>query len=109
MFTCTKEGCDEDATHIVRLKVGVEGSEEPAEVFASIYACSEEHRASDGDIHLFFRNTWEVLVAGFEVHHLPRPIIEKTEFAWVPMAEWEQFKKDYAAADGACKGRIWSN
>jgi hypothetical protein len=95
MAICSKENCNQTATLVVRLKVAVEGSEIPAEVFADLYACSAEHEITDGEIHKFFRDTWDVLAMGFALRHLPRPVIEKTEFAWVPVEEYEAFKQFY--------------
>lgn len=99
MSTCTKSGCNKDARSIVKLLLFVPGYAKPAEVFATICACCEEHRAPDGDIHLFFRNTWETLVTGFEQRGLPGPALELTQFAWVDIEEYEEFKKQYAGAD----------
>jgi len=109
MTKCTKEGCDQDAKYIIKLHLFADGFESPAEVFATICACSEEHKISDGEIHLFFRSSWEILAAGFEVRGLPRPILQKTEFAWGDIEEDEEYKRLCDVADPSFKKDVQVN
>lgn len=109
MFTCTKKGCDKSATQVVKLLLFVEKCTTPAEVFATIFACSEEHQIPDGDIRLFFENNWEVLATGFEQRGLPRPILDLTQLAWMPIEEYEEFQQQCAGADEKSKKIVTIN
>lgn len=109
MVTCTKKGCDKDATTIVKLLLFCEGYNSPAEVFATIAACCEEHQTSDGDIRMFFESNWEILATGFEQRHLPRPTLELTQFAWLPIEEYGEFQRQHAGADANSKKIVTVN
>lgn len=90
-FVCSKKGCDKSANEVVKLLLFCEGFDEPAEVFATIFACSEEHQAPYGDIRQFFEHNWEILATGFEIRQLPRPILEKTLMAWTSVEDYEEY------------------
>jgi hypothetical protein len=98
MFRCSKKGCGKNATSVVALKIYCGDIEIPAEVFATIFACSEEHQAPNGDIRLFFTRNWETLATGFEIQRIPRPILEKTEMAWVSIQDYEEYLREHAGA-----------
>lgn len=109
MSTCSKKGCNENAEHVVKLLLFTENCTTPAEVFATIFACSEEHQAPDGDIRYFFENNWEVLATGFEQRGLPRPVLELTQFAWLSIEEYEEFQRLHAGADDKSKKIVTIN
>jgi hypothetical protein len=62
-----------------------------AEVFATIHACSEQHQAPQQDIAQFFAANWPRIEMIFEVKKLAPPVLEKTEYAWVPTEQYEDF------------------
>lgn len=109
MFTCTKKGCGKNAQQVVKLLLFTKNCTTPAEVFASIFTCSEEHQTSDGDIRYFFENNWEVLATGFEQRGLPRPILDLTQLAWVPIEEYEEFQRQHAGAEEKSKKIVTIN
>jgi hypothetical protein len=101
---CSRKGCGKSAKSVVALKIYCEGCEKPAEVFATIYACSDEHRAPDSDIGAFFTHNWEKVTVGFMQHGVPRPIRELTEFSWVDIEDYEEYLRQHAgAAPGSTK------
>jgi len=109
MLTCSKKECNENATQIVKLLLFTDVHAEPAHVFATICACCEEHQLPDGEIHKFFRDTWETLATGFEQRGFPRPNIDKTQFAWVPLEDYEEFKRMCENADPKSRVVAWKN
>jgi hypothetical protein len=109
MPVCSKIGCDKEATQVIKLHVFTATSGTPAEIFASIYACSEEHKAPEDDICRFFEKHWETLIVGFQQRGFQAPVLEKTEFAWLPIEEYLEFQRLYAEADGKSKGFVHIN
>ena len=98
-YVCSKKGCDKGAKSVVALKIYCEGCERPAEVFATIYACSDEHRAPDADIGNFFKHNWEKIAVGFAQQGIPRPILEQTEFSWIDIEDYEEYLRQHVGAD----------
>jgi hypothetical protein len=109
MPICSKMGCDKEATEVIKLHVFTATSGTPAEIFASIYACSEEHKAPDNDICYFFEQNWELLCVGFQQRGFRPPVLKKTQFAWLPIEEFEEFKKLHAKTDEGPKGFVHIN
>jgi hypothetical protein len=90
MPKCSRKDCGEPAHQTVRLRLA-NNAGETAEVFATIHACSEEHQAPQVDIAQFFAANWPRIEMIFEVKQLAPPILEKTEYAWVPTEQYEAF------------------
>jgi hypothetical protein len=109
MLTCTKKGCDKSATTVVKLLLFTENCTTPAEVFATIAACCEEHQTADGDIRLFFESNWEILATGFEQRGFPRPVLELTQFGWLPVEDYEEFQRQHDGADAKSKKLVTIN
>lgn len=103
MFKCTKKGCKKDAVEVVKLHVWSAAESDPGEVFPTIFSCCEKHRVSDGELHQFFKLNWETICVIFEQHKLAVPILEKTEFAWVPIEEYVEFQNKHELAPGQFK------
>jgi hypothetical protein len=106
---CSRIGCDEPAKEVVKLLLFTKNATIPAEVFASIYACSEEHKAPDGDIHYFFKHNWALLEVAFAQRGFDPPILEKTLIAWLPIEDLEEFRREHAGADQKQKGIVTIN
>lgn len=109
MLTCSKKDCDQKANEVIKLYLFTERCTTPAEVFASIGACCEEHKTSYGDIRLFFESNWEILATGFEQRGFPRPVLDLTQVGWVPVEEYEEFQKLHAGADEKSKKIVMIN
>lgn len=90
MPKCSRKDCGEPAQQTVKLRLA-NANEQTAEVFATIHACSDAHQAPDVDIAQFFSVNWPRVSMIFEVKQMLPPILEKTEFAWVPTEEYEAF------------------
>ena len=103
MYKCTKKRCKKDATEAVKLHVYAAESLGPGEIYPSIFACCEKHRVSDGELHQLFRTNWETICVVFEQRGFPVPILERTEFAWVPIEDYEDFQRQHELAPGQFK------
>jgi hypothetical protein len=90
MPKCSRKDCGEPAQQTVRLRLA-NADGQTAEVFATIHACKEEHQAPQIDIAQFFSLNWPRIEMIFEVKRMAPPILEKTEYAWVPTQEYEDF------------------
>jgi hypothetical protein len=90
MPKCSRKDCGNEANQTVRLKLANDKGE-MAEVYATIHACSEEHQAPQVDIAQFFALNWPRIEMIFEAKQLDKPVLEKTEYAWVPTDEYEAF------------------
>ena len=108
-ISASKKDCGKAAEQIVKLLLFCEGFDTPAEMFASIYACCDEHQAPDGDIRYFFERNWEALVVGFVQRGYQPPVKEKTSFAWLPIEEWEEFQRQHAGADPSSRKVVTIN
>jgi len=109
MLTCSKKGCGKRAEKVVKLHLFCEGFDDPAEIYTTIFACSEEHQTDDGDIRYLIERNWELLAVGFVQHHFPEPELERTLLAWFPIEDYEEFLRQHAGADGSAKRVVTIN
>ena len=109
MPACSKNGCKKDATQTIKLLLYAQGHGEPAHFFVSLFACSEDHQTSDGELRKFLEQNWEVLATAFEQRGFPRPILKKTQVAWVPIQDWEEFHRQFENAEDNRKHTAWKN
>lgn len=109
MPQCSTEGCKKDAKEVIKLLLFADGYSEPAQLFATLFACSEEHKAPDGELHKFFAAQWEFLAVGFAQRGYPAPVLEKTQFAWVPVEDWVEFQRQFDGTEDNRKVVAWKN
>ena len=108
MPKCSRKDCSELATQTVRMRLCNDDGQ-IAEVFATIHACCENHQAPDEDIARFFKANWERITTGFQLLKQQLPILEKTEFAWVPTEQYEEFVRAQLAENRRNKTDIKVN
>ncbi len=109
MFICSKKDCGKRAEKVVKLNLFCKGFDLPAEVYTTIFACSEDHQTDDGDIRYFLEHNWELLSVGFVQRHFPEPELERTLLAWFPIEDYEEFLRQYAGVDGSAKKMVTIN
>lgn len=106
MPKCSSQGCETPINQGVKLKLFIHGSANSAEIYVNIYACSEAHQAPEEALRTFFTQNWERICTGFEKMNQPRPVLELTEYAWVPWEEIERAVREHAEANLYNKGEV---
>jgi len=100
---CIKHGCEkEEPLFTVLIRMWAEGIEEPAIMYLRMPLC-EEHKLTDSELGYLIRQNWEGILVGFDQNHLRRPVLEKSDFKWVPFDEYVQFAKQQRNASIAWK------
>jgi len=90
MPKCSRNDCEESEVFTLKLRAYAEGVDEPATMYLRFPVC-EKHKLTDGEVHFMMRQNWEAICVGFDKLSVKRPILDRTEFAWVPFEEYIDF------------------